>query len=251
MAAPPGGIRRPSARSIFRACGAADEAFVAHKLGALNADLAALASFFDEIWLSPAKDLRETSKARVLGYAAFALRALGRLREAVEPFEAGLNVVIAAARLGKCSPCRRQCLRTAPHPRRHRGRRSPLREPASRTQMPVATPSGGQAHRATLADALHHGGQAREAQVLFEEAEAIQAQMAARLPKLYSVQGYRYCDFLLARGQAQTVVARMHQIQEVWARQPGWQPFPLDDALYNLSSWARSRCAGFRDTDTW
>jgi hypothetical protein len=68
-----------------------DEKFLWRKFSALNANLAALALFFDETWNTPASGLNENTKARVLSFAAFALRALGRLREAVEPFQASLK----------------------------------------------------------------------------------------------------------------------------------------------------------------
>ena len=59
-----------------------------------------------------------------------------------------------------------------------------------------------------LADALHQGGQAREALALFEEAEAIQVQRQPTQPRLYSLSGYHYCDLLLARSQAQATIKR-------------------------------------------
>ncbi|MFP3941016.1 MAG: hypothetical protein ACLF0P_11965 [Thermoanaerobaculia bacterium] len=57
------------------------------------------------------------------------------------------------------------------------------------------------ARRTTLADALHHAGRWGEAETLFREAEAMQAERQSRYPRLYSVQGYQYCDLLLSRGE--------------------------------------------------
>ncbi len=195
-----------------------NEKFIVNKMGTLNADLAALALFFDDVWGVPANGLRETTKASVLNYAAFALRALGRLREAVEPFEASLKAVAAARDWQNAASAA--------------GSISELRLTlgdvaeaiaAARTSVAHADTSGApfrrMGYRTTLADALHQAGQAREAFKLFEEAEAMQAEWQPGLPKLYSLQGYRYCDLLLAQGKAGDVLSRYDYLVSV--RQPG------------------------------
>jgi tetratricopeptide (TPR) repeat protein len=52
--------------------------------------------------------------------------------------------------------------------------------------------------RTTLADALHQAGQRDDARALFREAEALQEELEPSSPQLYSLQGFRYCDLLLA-----------------------------------------------------
>ncbi len=159
-----------------------NEYFINAKLGALNANLAALALFFDEVWTVPAEGLRQTDKASVLSFAAFALRALGRLREAVEPFEVGLKAR-AAARYWKNAAAAA-------------GSISELRltlgdvagaVAAARTSVAHADTSGDafrrMTRRATLANALHQTGQAREAFKLFEQAEDMQAERQPRSAK--------------------------------------------------------------------
>jgi tetratricopeptide (TPR) repeat protein len=49
----------------------------------------------------------------------------------------------------------------------------------------------------TLADAFHQAGRLGDARALFEKAEAIQAEWQPQYPRLYSLQGYQYCDLLL------------------------------------------------------
>ena len=71
------------------------EAYSLHKLGAFGADLAALSAFFDSPWRRPVDGLTEGDKGYVLAVAGFDLRALGRLKEAVEPMRAGLEARIA------------------------------------------------------------------------------------------------------------------------------------------------------------
>jgi hypothetical protein len=56
-------------------------------------------------------------------------------------------------------------------------------------------------NRTTHADALHQAGRWIEAEGLFREAERIQAEMQPEKPLLYSVQGFRYCDLLLAASE--------------------------------------------------
>jgi tetratricopeptide (TPR) repeat protein len=52
--------------------------------------------------------------------------------------------------------------------------------------------------RATQADALHQAGRRARAEALFVEAEAMQAERQPEYPRLYSLQGFQYCDLLLA-----------------------------------------------------
>lgn len=59
--------------------------YSSRKLGAIGADLAAVAAFFDEPWSRVSPNLREGTQAWLLNEAAFSLRALGRLTEALQP----------------------------------------------------------------------------------------------------------------------------------------------------------------------
>ena len=52
--------------------------------------------------------------------------------------------------------------------------------------------------RTTHADALHQAGRRAEAETRFREAEQMQAESQPDYPLLYSLQGFRYCDLLLA-----------------------------------------------------
>lgn len=71
------------------------EAFSLRKLGAFGADLAALAGFFETLWRCPVAGLTEADQAFVLNVAGFCLRAVGRLQEAAEPLQAGLQAHIS------------------------------------------------------------------------------------------------------------------------------------------------------------
>jgi hypothetical protein len=97
-----------------------DEHYLTSKLGAFAADLAVLAHFFAVPWHTPAAGLTDHDKASVLNWAAFRLRALGRLTEAAEPMQASIDMLmqqeqwqgaaIAASSLQRTAPdCRRSC----------------------------------------------------------------------------------------------------------------------------------------------
>ena len=195
-----------------------DEAYNTKKLGAFGADLGALAGLFVEHWRRPVAALSEAEQGFVLHQAGFRLRALGRLTEAVEPMRAGLEPDVArkewngAARsAGGIS----ELFLTL-------GRIDEAIDTAKQT-VDFADRSGDafmrMAARTYLADALHQAGRASDAQGLFQGAELVQKERQPEYPLLYSVQGYQYCDLLLARGDHQDVIVRAKKMFE-W-RLPG------------------------------
>ncbi len=194
-----------------------NEFYATQKLGAFGAELAALAGFFDPPWGRPVAGLREADKAFVLSQAGFRLRALGRLAEAREPMQAGLEADTAregwksaAVDAGNLSEL---ALAAGDLP-------AALR--TAEQSVELADRSGDafqrMGNRTTLADALHQAGRTDEAAARFREAEAMQAARQPGYPLLYSLQGYRYCDLLLAQGQAEEVLRRAGQTLK-WAEQ--------------------------------
>ena len=71
-----------------------NDGYDVHKLGAVGADLSCLSGFFETLWDKPASGLTEHDKAVTLSWAGFALRAVGRLSEAVQPMESSLKMRI-------------------------------------------------------------------------------------------------------------------------------------------------------------
>ncbi len=71
------------------------EAFSTKKLGAIGADLGAVAAFFEQPWSRLSSNLSEPDQAWLLNEAASSLRALGRLTEAVDPMRVGLESFLA------------------------------------------------------------------------------------------------------------------------------------------------------------
>lgn len=167
------------------------------KLGAFGADLGAVACFFVGPWRCLAPSLNEAYQAWLLNHAAFCLRALSRLDEALEPMRVGAEMLVnqedwknAAASYGNLSELQLTL-----------GRVVGAVDDAGRS-VAHADRSGDafqrMGNRTTLADALHQHGELKTAEARFVEAEALQAERQPAYPLLYSLQGFRYCDLLLA-----------------------------------------------------
>lgn len=174
-----------------------DGFYSTRKLGAIGADLGAVAAFFDEPWTRLSPCLSAPSQAWLLNQAAFRLRAVGRLTEAVEPMRGALEIIAKAEPLTNAAVVA--------------GNLSELEVTLGRLGEAVAdgrraiefADRSGDAEqkmisRTTAADALHQAGERVEAGALFVETERMQAEMQPHFPLFYSVQGFQYVDLLLA-----------------------------------------------------
>jgi tetratricopeptide (TPR) repeat protein len=176
------------------------ECYSTFKLGAIGADLGAIACFFEQPWTCIAPGVSDRGQAWLLSEAAFRLRALGRLGEALDPMRAGLdmavrqedweNAAIDASNLSELE----LMLGDVPAAVYHA------------EQSVVFADRSGDAFwrmtsRTTLADAQHQAGRRAEAPARFREAEAMQAEHQPKNPLLYSLRGFCYCDLLLAEAE--------------------------------------------------
>ncbi len=177
-----------------------DENYSSKKLGAFGSDLGAVACFFERPWSHLSLALTAPDQAWLLNEAAFRLRALGRLAAAIEPMRAALQMRIAQKELKHAGACAGNLseleltlgeVSTA------------LRDAKQSVTYADRSGDGFQrmANRTTHADALHQAGQRSEAEGRFREAEAMQIKDQPDYPLLYSLQGFRYCDLLLADGE--------------------------------------------------
>ncbi len=169
------------------------------KLGAFGADLAVVAAFFDEPWSRVSPNLSESDQASLLNAAAFSLRALGRLTEALQPMRTGLEMVVSkkewkpAAAIGASNLSGLEVTLGRLAEAVADARQSITHADRSGDAFPRMV------SRTTAADALHHSGRRRpEAGALFAEAERIQKERQTEYDLLYSLPGFRYCDWLLA-----------------------------------------------------
>ena len=172
------------------------EHYTWHKLGAYGSELSTLSRFFEVPWTQPSSALAEVHQAWLLNEAAFCLRALGRLTEALAPTRAGLARYLQqelwqfAARVGY-NLCELELTL------------GELDDALKNAQRSVAyADRSGVAEerilaRTTHADVLHQIGWWARAEEHFGEAEEIQKKDTPRYPLLYSVQGFQHCDLLL------------------------------------------------------
>ncbi|HSK80053.1 MAG TPA: hypothetical protein VLQ45_26605, partial [Thermoanaerobaculia bacterium] len=133
--------------------------------------------------------------------AGFCLRALGRLAEAVELMQGGLdlrirteswkNAVFSASNLSELTLILGDVRRAVAF-----GKQSV--ELADRSDSFARILS-----RATWADALHQADRQEESAAAFREAEAMSAEWQPGYPRLYSFTGYRYCDLLLSQAESE------------------------------------------------
>ncbi len=193
------------------------EAYTIHKLGAYGADLSCVANFFDRLWETPASSLTDNDKASILNWAGFCLRALGRLSEAVQPMKVGMDLRIkdklwrnaakATSNLGELS----LALGDVPAAEQY-GAQSVIF--ADRSEDGFSA----EARRTAHASALHQAGKIQAAESLFREAEAMQIKRQPEYPYLYAIQGFRFCDLLLAMGSRQEVLERARETLQ-WAHE--------------------------------
>ncbi len=174
-----------------------DGFYSTNQLGAYGADLAAVAAFFDEPWSRVSPNLSEADQGWVLHEAAFNLRALGRLTEALQPMRAGLEMAVQQKdwmNAGRSASNLSELELTLG--------RLPDAVADARHASSHADKSGDtfarMLHRTTAADALHQSGQRAAAGALFAESERMQKEETPKFDLLYTLQGFQYCDWLLA-----------------------------------------------------
>lgn len=189
------------------------------RLGAVSANLAAVACFFKLPWKEVAPELSEPDQSWLLNDAAFCLQSLGRASEARDPMVAGLefdirqqwweNAAISAANVSELNLTLGDLTSAV-----QMGKKSV--ELADRSKTPTLQQG---INRSWYANALHQAGQKEEARTQFEEAESMWAQFT-RFPILYSVAGFNYCDLLLASAE-----------RSAWRRSIGTDNHDLDVVL--------------------
>jgi tetratricopeptide (TPR) repeat protein len=189
------------------------------QLGAIGADLTALAGFFDPPWQRPVTGLSDVAQAFILNEAGYSLGALGRLIEAIQPMQASLEArrslehwgaaAISAQNLSELHLTIGEMAQALSYAERG---------------IEFANKSGKSlylmSNRAALADILNQQGRLLESQEAFREAEQIQKEGQPELPILYSFAGFQYCDLLLEQKNYQEVQRRTPQTLQ-WARQYG------------------------------
>jgi tetratricopeptide (TPR) repeat protein len=205
------------------------EFYASQKLGAFSSDLAAISWFFDKPYATPAAALTPTARSWMLSIAAFRLRVQGRFAEALPGDRAALRMRedaqdwISAATVAS--------------------NLSQAELLTGEVAAAVATAEKSVAHadrsgdefqmlgsRAAYADALRAAGRREEAARAFADAEQRQREWQPADPLLYSMQGYLYCDLLLAEGDHAPARDRASQTAKI-ARRENWLPDIALDTL--------------------
>ncbi|MGB3919076.1 MAG: hypothetical protein WBL07_16705 [Thiothrix litoralis] len=188
-----------------------DEAYIVKKLGAFSDALATIAHFFVIPWQTPAVNLIDADKAALLSWAGFCLRALGRLREAVEPMQANVEMTVQQedwkeAAIAANNLSELQLLQG-------KIKKAKL---SSECGIDFAVKSNIiwiiTKARATRAHVVHQCGKTTDAFKLFHEIEN-PVTTSVHL-QLTSIEGSRYCDLLLTQGNIEEVIKRSKQALE-------------------------------------
>ncbi|MGC2221994.1 MAG: hypothetical protein WA624_06315, partial [Methylocella sp.] len=176
------------------------EAYCARKLGAHGSNLGAIACFFEQPWSRVSPALTEAEQSFLLNAAAYCLRALGRLTEALEPMRASLimgvkqedwqNAAIGASNLSELELLLGEVA---------------LAVADSEQSVTYAEQSGNTfqriSKRTAHANALHQSGRRAEAEARLREAEDMQAINQPEYPLLYALQSFQFCDLLLGAAE--------------------------------------------------
>lgn len=197
---------------IWRRLRRANQLYITRELGAFGALLASWVHLFEKPWARLHPLVAAEDVPWVLGDVAFALRALGRLREAIIPGRAALALRIdrqewtnAATNggilcgtlltLGEVEEAVSVAKRSVYH---------------ADCDTSVKGKQQRALRRATLAIALVAAGDLTNALALFDEAETIRkrTQRYGYGTQLPSVPGYHYGDLLLTRGEALKALER-------------------------------------------
>ncbi|MBE9571429.1 MAG: TIR domain-containing protein [Proteobacteria bacterium] len=192
-----------------------NELFNVKKLGAFGDDLATISVFFDSLWDKPMPGLTEAAKGYILNEAGFDLRALGRLKKAIQPMKTSLeiatllndweNAAIRASNLSELYIISGDLTQAMDYARQSV-------ELADRSEDPFYRI----VNLTTLADAFHSAGRLMECEATFHKAEGMQNKWLPKYgPYLCSLRGFKYCDMLLSYGKYQEVLIRAEQTIEI------------------------------------
>lgn len=187
-----------------------NEYFLYRKLGAYSDDLATVAHFFITQWRTLTTDLAEPEQAFVQNLAGASLRALNRFHEALELLQINQEIATkqknwknASVNAGNLSQLQltlgnvAAAITISQHSIEYADWSEDLFQCITK--------------RAMYADALHQAGEIKLALDLFEKAEQIQKEWRPEYPYLFSLQGFKYNDLLLAQGKAVVVLERAEE----------------------------------------
>lgn len=256
------GLYKESLNEIFeRRIRHGNDHYSINKLGAFGADLSAMANFFVEPWTEPLPTLDRHSRSSVLFHASYALRGLGRMKEALVPMRQVLKLAKSegirgwattrASNLSEVELALGLLHDAVISAQQGVSFADELNEKIVRQIMHKSTDQQIERRikflkerwvisRTTLADALHQQGRIEESLSVFIDAEAFQSEREPTFPILHGLEGYQYCDLLLTMGRIEEVLSRAARLAARKATDD-----PLLAVAMNIFSIGRAYLAGF------
>lgn len=214
------GLQRSVFVTVLRKRIQRDDAFFSvHVLGAFGAELAALASFFEEPWTTPSPKLPMRSRAELLRSVGFHLLALGRPGEAADASLAAQRTFVSLGDWREaCGTARNRSealLNFGKIPEAILAAKESRKwglQSQQRFMEQVAT--------LALAEALHQGGHFKEAESAYRETLSVPSQDDPQYPVIQALAAFGWCDFLLGRTEAKLTAATLRTASERSGRQP-------------------------------
>jgi tetratricopeptide (TPR) repeat protein len=191
------GIHERALREVYKKRIQKDDQYYSmRKLGAISANLAAVACFAERPWSKFSSSISVDLQGLLLNEAGICLRTLGRLSEALETMSAALDIVVQK---GNWINSATGAINLSELLLLMGDVAGALR--AADNSVDYSDLSGDKkrcgASRAIQGCVLHHCGHHSSALKCFIEAENIYAESDPKYPLLYSIPGFRYCDLLL------------------------------------------------------
>lgn len=176
-----------------------DERYAIRKLGAYSSDLGAISCFFEQPWNVPSSALTGDDKSWIIGQAAFRLRALGRLVEAIEPMQIGLEMGVRAKAWSEATIRAKNLSELKLMLGEITEALMNAENSLTYADLDKVDWRSFITSRSVKANALHHAGETSKAEMLYREIDKFQSDHQPDFPLLYSVEGFRYCELLLSR----------------------------------------------------
>jgi len=226
------------------------EHYAIHVLGAINADLAALSNFFVsnfKPWSKITSHLNKKDQNSVLFFTGYDLRALGRLKEAIQPLKDCLtsdkeindwrNAAISAGYLSELYLTLGDVRLAEDYARQSMSFPEPVNSDnifMQRTRLSDSLEKIKQKYR--LANVLHQSGNLIESEFLFREAEKEEKSINPELQYVHSLSGFWFCDLLLSLKKYDEVINRVNYTisfskEKKWLREIALDKLSLGRAI--------------------
>lgn len=170
------------------------------QVGAVGADLGALACFFEAPWRRVSAKLPRADQTWLLEMAASSLRVAGRVTEALEPAQACFDMAVERGEQAAISVAANRLsemelmVGSIDVALDHAEKAVYLADRERDVEQRIVT-------RSVQAEAMHQAARREEARAMFAEAEKLQAEREPEQPRLRSLPGFNYADLLLAAAE--------------------------------------------------